>query len=183
MGDPLRQIRIYPEQNDRMLNMWASQVNCSHQISDYEEKHTFEYSRIVNTREDIFFFKDMDFAELFHDYKECDLITKNCLEWGGINMRFHVYTSDKGKDLMGNRIQFYKEHSAFNTEIWEELQANHTLMKICRLTIDKIPVTAVRPMGSGFCFLDFEVAKGCVPEDSTDLVLENMCTDPANKTK
>ena len=54
----------------------------------------------------------------------CDLVTKGCLEWGGINMRFHLLTRRKAIPYMKSSVSLYRKLlnrnlTLFNPEMFE----------------------------------------------------------------
>ncbi|RYZ90917.1 MAG: hypothetical protein EOP04_02305, partial [Proteobacteria bacterium] len=107
---PLDRIRDHVHIQTSILNMYAHQPQCIQQILAFEEKHQYKFQYIVNTREDVYFFKKLDLTylitQIYHPKNDplyasyphltanrtskCDIPFKGCLNFWGFNMRFYV---------------------------------------------------------------------------------------------
>ena len=97
---------------------------------------SFSFDRLISTREDVYFFHEVNIealiesAEALKQHQEgeehgeqgssssssssssgrihrCDIITKDCLAWGGINMRFQLLRRDRGWHYLHSRLNYY----------------------------------------------------------------------------
>ena len=83
----------------KMASMNASELQVEN-VNDY----------VVNTREDIYFFCiTFSLYDLIQRTEKlgCDLVTKGCLEWGGLNMRFHLLNRKTATQYMKSSLSLY----------------------------------------------------------------------------
>ena len=95
-----------------IMNMYANQVVCAEQIEEYERQRGIRFGYVVSTREDAFFFGPARMADLTRNMLplgHCHGISKNCLAFGGVNMRLQVYARDAGLLLLSSRFTFFQE--------------------------------------------------------------------------
>ena len=156
--------------------MYKHQEDCGNQIVQLETQQNFKMDYVINTREDIFFFKPLDLNSLIAKHMTarssnssgvaeddtqalqtvtpeppCDLITKGCLDFGGLNMRLQVIRRDpRGAALMA-KVSYFKQmlqrpkRTFENPEMFEQYIAENLLqMKVCKLAVEELPVTAAR---------------------------------------
>ena len=177
-----------------IMNMYQAHINCADQILAYEQEKTLEVNKnltawrfdyIISTREDAYFYTPMNISallpqlRLFHNptpttvttdgnHGKCDIIFKNCLTFGGFNMRLQLFNRDSGIIMLGNRFKFYSiMHQAgwktVNPECYEMMEAGMYDVIDCKVDIDYIPVTAARHLKDGdICLYDFE-NRECYP--------------------
>ncbi len=90
--------------------MYSYQVNCAQRITFTESLRGIHYPYIISTREDAYFFNPMDFAHLIHTFnqRQCNIMTKDCLSWGGLNMRFQLLDHDSAIAFLSQRLSFYQ---------------------------------------------------------------------------
>lgn len=127
-------------------------------------------------------FKDINVRNIVSKYPDCEWISKNCLNWGGLPQRFAIMHPQIGLKFLSTRMSFYKllndnnNTTAINTEQFDYLHSKHIGMKTCMVPVDEIPATAARHTNSGeFCFHPGEVAPGCVPTGYTEFVKNHKC--------
>lgn len=191
--DRISQFR--PNQHN-ILNMYSYHEACSNQIPLYEQEKRLTFRYIINTREDIYFFKPIDIRFLVTQYlhgSQCGLLTKGCLNWGGVNMRLQILHRDDGLKYL-KRISFYK--SMFDTgdvvvmpETMELLQTERLGIKLCNMSIEEFPVVAGRYsyINRTLCFTHQELksydlhSPPCVPTAHMDFAITHLC--PREKTR
>lgn len=158
----LDRITQYIPQQSAILNMYKHQEHCLEQIEDYQRNKSIveEISYAISTREDVYYFKPINITSLFHSFGNCDLLAKECLSWGGINMRFQIMRSGQNnidiiRRVIGSRFKFYrhlysksKRRLPFNPEMFEAAQIGHYKVKDCTLNVAYFPITAARPLNS-----------------------------------
>lgn len=185
VAGPLDRIWQYKKSQGTILNMWSMQQACAVQISAYGS-----FEAVIVTREDVFFFAPPDLRKLVgkldRNGERCDVVTKSCLAWGGLNMRFQIFHPNIVREFLGERLAFYKaliarNESVKNPEQFEKLQADHLAARLCPVTVDDLPVAAARYLpGGDFCFIGFEVRDGgkerCFPKKSAGLVMRKGCS-------
>jgi hypothetical protein len=184
--DQLDRITQYAgETQVNILNMYNHQVECARHVESLEETERggVPFDWIISTREDAHYFHDIDLQKLIiEEQDECDLITKNCLDFQGINMRFQLLRRQRGLHFLKTRLDFYKgmytDNSTIrNPEMFEDKQANQqsSMIKVCKRPISDVPVNVGRHTTKGdLCFLPYEV-EGCVPPEDVRYVNRKRC--------
>eukprot|EP00912_Choanoflagellata_sp_UC4_P000979 UC4_evm1s607 len=184
---------------DKIFDMYSHQNDCVSALRSIEKFYGEPYDYIVSTREDVFPLKPIDLSLLLSartlDGELCDIIVKDCLSWGGLNMRFQLLRRSKAFEFLGGRFAFYKESyiknkTYVNPEIFELAQAENLGLKICPVSIDVLPVVVARHTYDGkFCFIPPEIefsrtdkkieeqmhGRLCIPHDTTDFVNYHRC--------
>ena len=194
----------------RVLNMYQHQVVCAEKIRELEASRGIRFDYIISTREDIWFWNTVDLAALTsgglirgsgdvgpaEGHKShraqavtpCDIVTKNCLAWNGINMRFQLLRRELGFHFLHNRLKFYKSmynHSKciWNTEQFELIQARQIGMTTCPRTVTELPAVPARRLAKTdgasehpICFFEKEI-QGCFPPLHEQHVRDHFC-DP-----
>ncbi len=187
-GHKLDRMNQYTYAQNTILNMYNKQVQCANSILKYEMNRNVKFKLIVNTREDAFFFNPLNFTMLHEEHlkrNHCDVVMKDCLNWGGVNMRFQLYGRAKGLEILSRRITFYESMfsrnlSVLNPEVFEQLQMDIFDLKVCPLSIELVPATAVRfkvatSANVNYCFNNFEIGD-CHPESwNKTFLLSRMC--------
>lgn len=164
----LDRITQYEREQQNILNMYNHHVQCAEQIKDFEVKSGFHFDYIVSTREDAFWFTPINMTYLIQTHflqGKCQILSKNCLAWAGINMRYQIFTRDAGLQILESRISFYQSlftanQFYFNPESFELGQVHHFNLTHCPLPITDIPVTAVRfvdDVSEKMCFIAPEI--------------------------
>ena len=106
----------------------------------YERKFGFKFEFVVSTREDIYFFHPMDLGFLTqllpvsNSSSNCHIISKGCLENGGINMRLQLMSRADALKVLGGRFPFYHalyglNRSYKNPEQFELAQVSSVVTK------------------------------------------------------
>ena len=217
-----------------ILNMYQLQSHCASQIVRQERELNVSYVHVVNTREDVFFFRPLDLTALFKKYLStnssssgsgsgsgsggygsaghsgsssaaypntpapalpyCDLLTKGCLGWGGLNMRVQVLRREHLPGYLDRiagmrRLYSRGNESYFNPEIFEAAQAQALGMRVCEVPVEEYPVTAARLsyLDGLPCFVHPELKRyekespPCVPEAVMQTAITRLC--PRLKTR
>jgi hypothetical protein len=180
----LDRIIQYQHNQENILDMYKHQVDCAQQISLYEkESMNQKFDHVIFTRDDAYYFKPVDLnvlqRHLTNEDIDCHLVSKNCLQWGGINMRWQMMNREHLENFYGSRLDFYEHmiatnNSVHNPEMFEKLQLEkHLGLKACNVSVDDVPVTAARYSTSkdnkkigDLCLLFPYETRGCVPDDS-----------------
>lgn len=195
--DRLDRISQFVSNQHIILNMYSYHEACSNQIQLYEKNTGTIFQYIINTREDIYFFKPIDLKYLIHKYvrgRKCNMLTKDCLNWGGVNMRFQLLSREHGLQYL-RRIEFYSSMYSTNDvvvmpEAMELLQTQRLNIKLCNVSVEEYPVVAARfsYINRTLCFTHPELKEygvnsppPCVPKESMDFAIANIC--PREKTR
>ena len=179
----LDRIHLYKREQSYILDMYEKQVKCISQITKWEMKNKVETDYIISTREDLYVFKPFNILELIKNHHSCDLIAKNCLSWGGINMRFQLYTRLAGTRMLHTRLSFYRylqniDVKVSNPEIYEKMQAEWLKLSVCSVSIEDLPIAASRPYSqNASCLILHEYIDNCYPQNVTF----NKCLGRRNK--
>lgn len=178
-----------------MLNMYQHHEDCARQIVQIENSKAMKMSYIISTREDIFFFKPLEISRLVRKYvkgQSCDILTKGCLDFGGLNMRLQFMerkSDNKSLNYMRKIHHFVslsKERSLkfLNPEAFEyHLAEKINSWKVCKISVEEYPVTAVRLsyVNRSACFVHQELKEfggtspPCVPQSHMDFAIMNIC--------
>jgi hypothetical protein len=183
-NNDLNRIYQYTSAQTSILNMYDKQVHCATEIERFELETNKKFDLVVSTREDIFFFAPLNMTSLYQNYilrDGCDVIMKDCLDHGGVNMRFQMFNRKNGLDMLRQRLMFYKSlykktKSIFNPESFEHDQFDSSHLKICKVSVDLLPATAARHTYNGsFCFISWELAsptdQRCIPKVANESFL------------
>ena len=80
-----------------ILNMYQHQVDCAGAILKHERHRGSAFDYIVAVREDTYFFSPVDMDVVVRSIGEgCDLVSKECHAYDGLNMRFQLLRGSKG---------------------------------------------------------------------------------------
>lgn len=198
----------YDNINDKILNMYEHHVRCAELIVAKEAEIGIPFDYIISAREDAFLFHPLDLHALFAKFfkeQSCDIVTKDCLAWGGINMRLQILRREKGAKLLASRLAAYKTllnsgAKVQNPERFEQKQIQEMHLKSCSASISELPVSISRikknmsstdpisvPLNGApstlepFCFIVEEVrdinnsTDHCIPLDNASFVDAHMC--------
>lgn len=111
----------------------------------------------------------------------CDFITKDCLSWGGINMRWQLMTRETATLVIGKRVEYYhylitSNQTIYNPEQYELAQLKHYGVKICEFDANIIPnIVGRHVMNDQICFLKPETIDNCAPSANASYVQQNLC--------
>lgn len=187
-------ITQYSSTQHVILNFYSHQVRCIHQIEEYEKMTNTSFQYVLQTREDIYYFqgvslrfllshlKDPESSQDRKDPLKCDFITKDCLQWGGINMRWQLMTKDASKTVMGKRIDYYRSllkenQTTYNPEQYELQQLKYYKIRICEFLSNKIPNAVGRHVKDDEICLSLkpETIDNCIPTDNITFVQNHFC--------
>lgn len=188
-GSQLDRITQYKPTQHTILNMYRNQEHCLDMVKNTPGS---KFEAVISTREDIFFFKAVNFTALWTQAisRDCALVAKNCLSWTGINMRFQLIRGmNVTSAFLGNRIAFYRSlynSSAklpINPEKFEAIQAASMKLKVCNVSVEDLPATAARHVSNGtFCLISWEAEKqNCYPQGMATFVKEKACIPNVTK--
>lgn len=181
LSPPFVQIEQYKEQQVSILNMYYHQFECVEQIEEFSLMNNVTFQFIIVTREDIWFWKSLNLTELIPLFLPkrgavstgaCDLLTKDCLSWGGLNMRMYIMPYEKGLTMLRTKFEYYSYLQSnnityYNPEEFELGQTRHYHVRACARPLSKMPVTAVRHMSNfSICFPWKEYHKCNLPSKS-----------------
>jgi hypothetical protein len=197
MGGPLDRFHEHRMHNGssigvNIMNMYNGHELCHQQIVSYEERmqshnssgrsdRPWKFDFVVATREDSYFFKPINLTEVFaymrHSQTKaaaaghsgtCDIVLKDCLNFGGLNMRMQIMTRPAAQLMLGGRFAIYDHlrkanHTVQNPEQMEKLQAHYHQLHTCPVSVEIVPVTAARRLPNDtVCLYHFEV-DDCYP--------------------
>jgi hypothetical protein len=185
----LDRITQYKNKNEQasILNMYHHQELCMEQVLAYENYHSFQFSYVISTREDSYHFYPINLTSILL-HRPCDMFTKDCLAWGGLSMRFQLFTRPAAITILGTRKRTYRElfhiGTVINVEKFELHQTKVRKVQVCRLPVEDIPVVAARHVTNGnICFIKGEVMENCIPGQYSDFVESHMCTRISTKLR
>eukprot|EP01039_Chlorochromonas_danica_P003573 gene3573-3912_t len=118
--------------------------------------------------------------------ESCHVMSKDCLRWGGLNIRFELFTRVAGLSLLQSRISFYKYLEATNSKIYNPerfdlIQMDRLGYKACFAGTTDIPLTVARYNNESFCFNWVELWYGkdfCYPTSNDSFVSGHLCQPP-----
>ena len=169
LGGPLDRIREVVgeiQRQRRVLNMYNHQQLCAVAIEDLEMRQGHAFDWVVSTREDAYFMAPLNLTTLLARRTSCDIITKGCLAWGGLNMRFQLLPRRAGVRWLSSRFSFYHylqstNRSESNPESFEQAQARWLGLNSaprCRASATELPVAVARHTYDGaFCIMGLEL--------------------------
>eukprot|EP01040_Poterioochromonas_malhamensis_P009154 gene9154-9927_t len=194
-------ITQFPHKNPMILNIYRNQATCLSDII-YKEKETqHQYDYVFFTREDLYYFHPLNFTIPVEKLKlqrqdkvgmtsQCHLIAKDCLGWGGINMRVEIARRSDAVTIFGSRLDFYKHlytvnKTVVNPEAFELQQLNYHHYHVCTLPVEVLGMTVARVSAShpeGVCFferdlVDYGGKEKCYPPDAKPKIMEMRCSD------
>lgn len=189
---PLDRIHQYTSIQPNILNMYRNQYNCISQIESYESLTGNAVDYVISSREDLYYFYGLNLSyllsfmkqqrQLSSNHKVCDMISKECLAWTGLNMRWQLFTRNASIFMMKRRFEYYQSlystnQTFLNPEIFEKQQSLYYGLKVCdHFLIDFIPNIAARHVQAGhICFAKPETIDYCVPNNYTSFVAANLC--------
>ena len=181
-----------------ILNMYKHHERCADSVLEKEASSSnIKYEYVVNTREDIYFFglpvSLNDLTETARRHR-CDFVSKGCLEWHGLNMRFHLMRAKVGLAYMKSSLHLYKQaiekkNEFWNPEMFELYKAQKMRLNLCRTSANVLPVTAIRYGSSHnisskipvnpICLSPIEISRHCVPDSfaSYEHWNQSLCKD------
>jgi len=170
----LNRLRQYASSQEIILNMYSHQVNCIKKIKSYENENDIIYDFVISSREDAFYFSKLNISNLIIKYfssidsEECHIVSKDCMKWGGLNMRWQMMRRRNAFAFFGGRLDYYDslynktlDRNVFfqNPEIFELRQLESLGLTPCITTFDDVPVVAARHITNGsFCLISTEYA-------------------------
>ena len=148
----LDRIEQYKHIEERIINMMLKDVACAEQISTYEDFYQTKFDYVASTREDAYFFTPFDLPKALRHLtgpKKCQLISKECLAWGGINMRFSLMRREVADRWLGERVWFYRSMFKHRSSVWNPeqmylMQVNVMRITHCPVPVEDLPVGAAR---------------------------------------
>ena len=180
-------IYMYTSTQDGILNTYAHHASCARAIETLEDVRGRRFDYIISTRDDIYLIGPLKLLPLLATDSTCDIYTKGCMGWGGLNDRFHILRRERGLALLASRLDFYRivihepptdrVHRTKNPERFEYQMTGWLGMRVCtcpwdarsasvwnttaresRCTIE-IPVVAARFSSNGTaCFMPKELS-------------------------
>eukprot|EP00968_Pinguiococcus_pyrenoidosus_P029384 scaffold8536_cov248-Pinguiococcus_pyrenoidosus.AAC.3 len=150
----------YGDITDRILNMYGLQVRCGKELRALGK----DFDAVILSREDAYLLDRLDLRPLLARIAEgaCDHISKSCLSWGGVNMRFQMYSSEMGLEMLESRLRFFKRlmdkrERVHNPETFEMEQLEEAHATRCLVSVEELPVVVARHTHGGeFCIIHAE---------------------------
>ena len=169
--------------------MYEKTVNCANYIKNYRDAYGKSYDYVISTREDAIVLKEMNLKELLPMLKskhfsgpasKCDILSKDCLSWGGISIRLWLFTEEVGLKFLSSILDWYKElirkrRRIYNPEQFNADHLKHMNLEFCGISVNQMPVTAARhTKNENYCFIHQEY-NGCIPSGLEDSILSKKC--------
>lgn len=133
----LDRIFLYSKKQHAILNLYFHQRRCFDQIKLHEEIQQQAFDYVINTREDIYFFRPIKLDPLFPSHhfsvddltsirrqrdialptnftqhsphhRYCDIVVKDCLSWNGTNMRWQLFSAQQSAMILQKRMNYYR---------------------------------------------------------------------------
>jgi hypothetical protein len=188
LNAPLTGIAQFRAIQMRVLNMYLHHEQCVAHAQSLERRYARPFEFIVLLREDAHFFMDLRLAVLTR-IPMCDIVVKNCLGWGGLNMRFQLVRRATATGFLRDRLSYYASlvdagRHVYNTEQFELSLSQHLNLSVCQRDVDSIPVAVARHSADGrTCFSKYEVIDhrssavntSCIPHGYSAFVAANLC--------
>ena len=186
-------ISQYSDVQHVILNFYAHQIRCVNQIEEYERLSNSTFDYVLSSREDIYYFRSVPLDYLLSHLKvpipseepissiHCDLIAKDCLQWGGMNMRWQLMTRNATEWAMKRRIEYYRElftadQVIYNPEQFESAQMKFYKLRVCEFSSNVIANAVGRHIiNDEICFLRPETLDNCIPGDFNEFVQQRLC--------
>ena len=137
-----------------------------------------KFSHVIASREDAIVFRDFHLSPIVQN-RQCDISTRDCLSWNGVNMRMQIMTRSAAAVFYCKRIDYISAYvrnvsSSFNpekteklrkschgVEVCEKTQAQLHNISTCSFNMSDFPVQVARYLPNGsLCFLKKELLVG-----------------------
>jgi hypothetical protein len=113
----------------------------------------------------------------------CELLSKYCLKWGGLNIRMEIFTRHYGIAILHSRLSFVSHlydigTSMVNPERFDLNHAEHFNPVRCELNNVESPVVVARFKNDTTCFERYELwhrREICYPLDFDEFVSSRLC--------
>lgn len=193
-GQKADRISQYADMQHVILSFYQHQDACHAQIASHEARHNMTFDYVLSTREDSFYLSPVNLTDLVAHFRHpasppstitrlqnCDIITRDCLGWAGINMRWQLMTRNASDFIIAKRFEFYRllyrqQRQAYNPEQYEKAQMEHYGMKICEIDPNIIPTLVARHvLDDDVCFVKPETLDDCVPRANHSFVFNKLC--------
>jgi hypothetical protein len=165
----------------KVFAMFINEEECARSIVVKEVGSRKLYDYIIMARDDTYVYRPIELARIVKLLNvDCTLITRDCLEWGGIATRMQVATRMFGLHLYETITEYYKfliDHSRRdpNTEIFEKNHVEWVHGRACPVSVEILPVSVSRFINkTEICFIHYEI-DNCVPRDFQDFVRSRVC--------
>lgn len=194
-GAPLSVITLPSEVPEIVFNMYAKQSDCLRELTAYEQSTKTLFDWVFWGREDLHFYQELNLQHLTQLFSPhlvtrpdnsshtvtCQLLTRSCLQHGGISMRGYLWKRNTAVQIMANRFNYYnslqqRNISVITVEAFEKSIMEHYNVTVCTAPVDDFPTVAVRHVSNGsFCIPPMEVRKACYPAGKLEYVREHLC--------
>jgi hypothetical protein len=166
----------------KVLGMFVNQEECAKSIIVKEFTSGKKYNYIIMSREDTFLYKvlNLTYISILLNGNN-SIVTRRCLNWGGLATRMQVTTRAFGLLLYGSRTNFYRylvdqDLKVFNTEDFEKKHVEWLHATPLEVSIEIMPVSISRYINqTTVCFINYEVQDNCVPIGYESFVQQNIC--------
>ena len=113
----------------------------------------------------------------------CQFLSKDCLKWSGVNIRFELYDRVTGLVILQSRISYYKylwilKRQVYNPESFNLFQVTDLHANICNVNSIILPLTVVRLQMNEYCFEKDEIFNNdeiCYPLQYHDFIYSHWC--------
>ncbi len=116
-------------------------------------------------------------------HKRCQFLSKDCLKWSGVNIRFELYDRLTGLAILQSRISYYKYLWVKNRQLWNPedfdlSQVSNLHANMCEVNSIVLPLTVSRLQKNEYCFEKDEIfhqQDNCYPLDYHDFIYSHWC--------
>ncbi len=113
----------------------------------------------------------------------CQFLSKDCLQWSGVNIRFELYDRLTGLAILQSRISYYKylwmfKRQVYNPESFNLFQVTDLHANICNVNSKILPLTVARLQKNEYCFEKDEIFNNneiCYPLQYYDFIYSHWC--------
>ena len=148
-----------------LLNFYRMQQACLQDILTHEKEINTNFDYFIFFPENAFYFHPINITVSVEVLKRlgspkvansgpllpgtdkpfCHVLTKDCLEWGGLNRHFQMMRRKEGVPIYASRLRYYRnlyesQHLPFNKESFEMSHLQSLKLEKCTISVDLIPV-------------------------------------------
>ena len=177
-----------------ILNMYSQHSGCKNMVTRHIHRNNLDSDHVkylIWGREDAYFFKSLNMTKLIGILSQSPtsaIMTKDCLGWGGLSMRFHIFKIQDGLQFL-NKLEHYvnavdKDLTFKNPEMFEMYITKQLQLRVYNMSVEDLPVVGARYsfIDSEPCFMHQELKEyapsilpPCVPQASMEFAILRLC--------
>lgn len=172
--DDIYRGKLYLEYHDKYLPIYTAWNDSANELWNRTlhnaVKHSIMYKHPFNPK--------------LNPFKRCHLLSKDCLKWTGINIRFELFDRLTGLIILQSRVGYFKymwdlKQQVFNPEQYDLTQVQKIAGISCEADSNKLPLTVARLKNGEYCFEKDEIFCGktdhCYPLEYHDFIFAKFC--------